>query len=197
MALTPSNMLALGTPAPDFLLPDLLTGKPISLATFADRKALLVMFICGHCPYVKHVQPELSRLQNDYAARDIGMVAISANDPAQHPDDSPKNLRNLAKAWGFVIPFCYDEPQETAKAYSAACTPDFFLFNADRILVYRGQFDASRPGNAMPVTGADLRAAIEAVLSDRPVDPEQKPSLGCNIKWKPGREQVFTKAQPA
>lgn len=194
MALTPSAMLALGTPAPEFLLPDILTGRSISLASYAQRKALLIMFICGHCPYVKHIQPELSRLENDYAARDIGMVAISANDPGQHPDDSPKNLRHAAKSWCFVFPFCYDESQETAKAYKAACTPDFFLFNAERRLVYRGQFDDSRPGNAIPVTGNDLRAAIEAALHDRPVNPRQKPSLGCNIKWKQGKEPAYAQS---
>ncbi|MBI3321513.1 MAG: thioredoxin family protein [Candidatus Omnitrophica bacterium] len=186
MALTPSTMLALGTPAPDFTLPDVVSGQVISLATVAGKKALLVMFICCHCPYVQHVKQELARLGRDYANQSVGIVAISANDVVNYPDDSPDRLKAMAKALGFTFPFCYDESQEVATAYTAACTPDFFLFDANRKLVYRGQLDESRPGNTQPLTGRDLRSAIDAVLAGRPVSPDQRPSLGCNIKWKKG-----------
>jgi peroxiredoxin len=184
MALTPSTMLALGTPAPDFQLPDVVSAKTISLATFARQKALLVMFICRHCPYVVHVREELARLGRDYATKDLGIVAISANDVANYPDDAPDQLKAMATELGFTFPFCYDESQETAKAYTAACTPDFFLFGPDRTLVYRGQLDDSRPGNGKPLNGRDLRAAIDAVLAGKPVSQDQRPSMGCNIKWK-------------
>jgi peroxiredoxin len=184
MARTESTMLALGTPAPDFQLPDVTTGKTVSLADFRDKKAALVMFICRHCPYVKHVQDELSRLGKDYAGKDAGIVAISSNDAGAYPDDRPESLREMSAEVGFVFPYVYDESQETARAYSAACTPDFFLFDAQRRLVYRGQLDDSRPGNGKPVTGRDLRAAIDAVLAGRPVDQTQMPSIGCNIKWR-------------
>ena len=187
MALTPSTMLDLGTKAPAFRLPDVVSGKTISLDTFAGTRALLVMFVCRHCPYVQHVQQELARLGKDYAKQDIGIVAISANDAAGYPDDAPDRLKAMAKELGFTFPFCYDESQETAKAYTAACTPDFFLFDANRQLVYRGQLDDSRPGDGKPVTGRDLRAAVDAVLAGKPVSPEQRPSIGCNIKWKPTR----------
>ncbi|MBI4115625.1 MAG: thioredoxin family protein [Candidatus Omnitrophica bacterium] len=186
MALTPSTMLALGTNAPDFDLPDVVSGQTISLRTFARKKALLVMFICKHCPYVQHIKKELTRLGKDYAMKDIGIVAISSNDVAGYPDDAPDKLKEMAKELSFAFPLCYDESQNVAKAYSAACTPDFFLFNRERKLVYRGQLDESRPGNGKPVTGKDLRASIEAVLADKPVNPDQKPSVGCNIKWKRG-----------
>ncbi|WP_066380123.1 MULTISPECIES: thioredoxin family protein [unclassified Anabaena] len=191
MALTASTMLALGTQAPDFHLPEVVSGKTISLATFADQKALLVMFICRHCPFVKHVQQELTRLGQDYVSSDLGIVAISANDAAKYPDDAPDALKQLATELGWQFPLCYDETQETAKAYTAACTPDFFVFDGDRQLVYRGQLDDSRPSNGKPVTGADLRAAIDAVLAGKPVTREQKPSVGCNIKWKPGNEPSY------
>jgi len=191
MALTPSTMLALGTNAPDFSLLDVVSGKAISLATFAGKKALLVMFICCHCPYVQHVKQELAQLGKDYANKDVGIVAISANDAANYPDDAPAQLAAMAKALGFTFPFCYDESQQTAKAYTAACTPDFFLFDADRKLVYRGQLDDSRPGNNKPVTGKDLRAAMDAVLAGKPVSANQRPSVGCSIKWKKGREPVY------
>lgn len=184
MALTPSTMLELGTPAPDFQLPDVVSGRTISLQTFAGKKALLVMFICRHCPYVQHVQQELSRLGRDYARKDIGIVAISANDAENYPEDSPANLKAMAQQLKFNFPYCYDASQATAKAYKAACTPDFFLFAGDCRLVYRGQLDDSRPGNNKPVTGEHLRAAIDAVLEDQPVTVAQRPSLGCNIKWK-------------
>jgi len=185
MVLTASTMLGLGTRAPDFSLPDVTTRKQISLSALGDKKALLVMFICRHCPYVKHVQEELARLGKDYADKDLGIVAISSNDAEKYPDDAPESLRQMAQDLNFTFPFCYDESQNVAKDYTAACTPDFFLFDSKRQLVYRGQLDDSRPGNNKPVTGRDLRAAINAVLADRPVSREQTPSVGCNIKWKP------------
>lgn len=191
MALTASTMLPLGTNAPDFHLLDVVSGEMISLSNFADKKALLVMFICRHCPFVKHVQQELAKLGKDYSQSDLGIVAISANDANNYPDDAPDALKAMAHELGFKFPLCYDESQETAKAYTAACTPDFFLFDGDRKLVYRGQLDDSRPSNNKPVTGADLRAAIEAVLASKPVNSEQKPSIGCNIKWKPGNEPSY------
>ena len=184
-------MLALGTKAPAFRLPDVVSGKTMSLETFAGKRALLVMFICRHCPYVVHVREELSRIGTDYATRDIGIVAISANDAATYPDDAPEQLKAMAKELGFTFPFCYDETQKTAKAYTAACTPDFFLFGANRMLVYRGQLDDSRPGNGKPLNGRDLRAAIDAVLTGQAVNPEQRPSIGCNIKWKPGNTPAY------
>ncbi|MDJ1177633.1 thioredoxin family protein [Roseofilum sp. BLCC_M91] len=191
MARTESTMLALGTLAPDFQLPDVVSGKIISLETFAQKKALLVMFICKHCPFVKHIQIQLSSLGKDYQNTDLGIVAISANDAVKYPDDSPEQLKQMAVELGFTFPLCYDETQEVAKTYTAACTPDFFLFDSDRRLVYRGQLDDSRPSTEMPVTGADLRQAIDTTLSGKPVNPEQKPSLGCNIKWKPGNEPSY------
>jgi peroxiredoxin len=186
MALTASTMLELGTAAPEFRLPDTVSGRIISLETFSGKKGLLVMFICNHCPYVKHVQDELARLGKDYTDNSLGIVAISANDAKHYPDDAPAKLRETALRKGYVFPYCYDESQQVAKAYTAACTPDFFLFDENRKLVYRGQLDDSRPGNDVPVTGRDLRAAMEAVLAGRAVSPDQKPSLGCNIKWKMG-----------
>ncbi len=186
MALTPSTMLELGTQAPDFKLPDAVSGNMISLSTFTGKQAVLVMFICQHCPYVQHVKKELARLGKDYAGKSVGIVAISSNDAANYPDDAPEQLAKMAKQEGFTFPFCYDESQEVAKAYTAACTPDVFLFDANRQLVYRGQLDESRPDNGKPVTGRDLRAAIDAVLAGKPVSQEQRPSIGCNIKWKKG-----------
>jgi peroxiredoxin len=191
MVQTPSTMLALGTHAPDFSLPDLVSGTNISLRTFESKNALLVMFICRHCPYVKHVQAELARIGQDYTGKDIGIVAINSNDAAAYPDDAPDRMKAMAEEVGFTFPYCFDETQQVAKAYTAACTPDFFLFDADRVLVYRGQMDGSRPGNDVPVTGEDLRAAIEAVLDNKPVNPVQRPSLGCNIKWKLGNEPEY------
>lgn len=191
MALTPSTMLALGTKAPDFKLPDVVSGNTISLNTFSDRKALLVMFICRHCPFVKHVQKELAKIGKDYADRSLAIVAISANDVANYPDDSPENLKKMAQELDFNFSLCYDETQEVAKTYTAACTPDFFLFDRNRILVYRGQLDGSRPNNDIPVTGKDLRSAFDAVLDDNEVNLDQKPSIGCNIKWKPGKEPAY------
>jgi len=188
MALTESTMLALATPAPDFQLPDTVSGQTISLGNFAGGKGLLVMFLCPHCPFVKHIQPGLAALAKDYARSPIGIVAISSNDVAQYPEDGPDGLRQMAHDLGFEFPYCFDESQEVAKAYGAACTPDFFLFDAGLRLVYRGQFDASRPTNSVAVDGRDLRAAMDAVLAGRAVSAEQKPSIGCNIKWKPGNE---------
>jgi peroxiredoxin len=186
MSATPSTMLELGTPAPAFSLPDVVSGRAISLDTFAGRKALLVMFICQHCPFVKHVKSELGRLGRDYAAKDVGIVGISSNDPAISWEDTPDGLRQMAADWGLNFPVCYDETQEVAKSYAAACTPDLFVFDENRRLVYRGQLDDSRPSNNKPVNGEDLRAAIDAVLEGREVNPIQKASIGCNIKWRPG-----------
>jgi peroxiredoxin len=191
MVRTASTMLALGTTAPDFQLPDVVSGQTISLATFADKQALLVMFICKHCPFVKYIQGELVQLGKDYVGEEIGIVAISANDASHYPDDAPNSLKAMANELGFTFPLCYDETQETAKAYTAACTPDFFLFDANQSLVYRGQLDDSRPGNDRPVNGKDLRAAIDAVLAGQSIPSEQKPSIGCNIKWKPGNEPTY------
>ncbi len=185
MALTNSTMLALGTPVPDFHLPDVVSGRTIAHDHCADRQGLLVMFICRHCPYVVHVQEELGRLGKDYAGKDIGMMAISSNDVNDYPDDRPEHLRAMAKDLGFAFPYCYDESQDVARAFTAACTPDFFLFDKTRRLVYRGQLDDSRPGNGKPVTGKDVRGAIDAVLAGNSVSREQRPSAGCNIKWKP------------
>ncbi len=184
MSRTESTMLPLGTLAPEFQLPDVTSGKPVSLADFESRKGLLVMFICRHCPYVKHVQHELAKLGRDYSGRPLGIVAISSNDAIGYPDDAPERLREQAVELGFTFPYLYDESQEIARAYDAACTPDFYLFDGSKKLVYRGQLDNSRPRNDNPVTGRDLRAAIDAVLNDQPVDPNQTPSLGCNIKWR-------------
>jgi len=191
MVKTASTMLELGTKAPNFNLPDTVSGRTISLDTFADKKALLIMFICQHCPFVQHVQSELARIGKDYMAQGLGIIAISSNSVETHPDDAPEKLKAMAEAQGFNFPFCYDETQEVAKTYTAACTPDFFLFDSTRALVYRGQLDDSRPGNDQPVNGKDLRAAIEKVLADEPIGPEQKPSIGCNIKWAPGNEPPY------
>jgi peroxiredoxin len=191
MVLTASTMLPLGTQAPDFHIPEVVSGKTISLNTFADQKALLIMFICQHCPFVKHIKTELAQLGKDYFNSDLGILAISANDAEKYPDDGPESLKAMARELDFKFPLCYDQTQETAKAYTAACTPDFFLFNAERQLAYRGQLDDSRPSNNQPVTGADLRSAIAAVLAGQPVTIEQKPSIGCNIKWKPGNEPSY------
>jgi len=191
MVLTPSTMLALGTQAPDFQLPDVISGEMISLETFKIKKALLVMFICRHCPFIKHIQQHLAQLGQDYLETNLGIVAISANDAEKYPDDAPDRLKEMAEELGFSFPFCFDQSQAIAKAYSAACTPDFFLFDAQRHLVYRGQLDDSRPSNNIPVTGIDLRQAIASVLDDQPINPDQKPSIGCNIKWKPGNEPNF------
>jgi peroxiredoxin len=192
MALTPSTMLlGLGVQAPAFRLPDVVSGKTISLETFSGKQALVVMLICRHCPYVQHVKGELARLGADYSSKSVGIVAISANDVTTHPDDAPDQLRAMANELRFTFPFCYDETQEVAKAYTGACTPDFFVFGPERRLIYRGQLDESRPGNGKPVTGKDLRAAIDAALAGRAVSSKQQPSVGCNIKWKQGNEPAY------
>ena len=190
MVQTASTMMALGVEAPDFSLPDV-GGKTVSLADFADAPALLVMFLCNHCPYVKHVADGLAKLAKEYQGRGVAVVGISSNDVETHPDDSPKKMAEEVKLRGYTFPYLYDETQEVAKEYHAACTPDFFVFDGQRRLVYRGQMDGSRPGNNVPVTGQDLRAALDAVLARKPVSPNQKPSLGCNIKWKPGNEPDY------
>jgi peroxiredoxin len=184
-------MLALGTPAPDFQLTDT-AGRRVALADFRDAPALVVMFICNHCPYVKHVQAGLTRFARDVQARGVAVVAISANDAAEYLEDSPVKMAAEARRAGYTFPYLHDESQAVAKAYRAACTPDFYLFDARRRLGYRGQFDDSRPGNAVPITGEDLRAAVDAVLAGKPVSGDQKPSLGCNIKWKPGNEPDYS-----
>jgi peroxiredoxin len=186
-------MLPLGTTAPDFSLPNV-DGRTVSLADAVGPKGMVVMFICNHCPFVKHVADQLAALGRDVMPLGIGVVAISSNDVSTHPADSPEQMVHEAEDRGYPFPYLYDESQEVAQAYHAACTPDFFLFDAAKKLVYRGQLDASRPGNEIPVTGADLRAAIDAVLAGRPVAAEQRPSLGCNIKWKPGNEPAYFSA---
>ncbi len=193
MAQTASTMLPLGTPAPDFSLPEPMTGKTVSLGDFQDAPALLVMVICNHCPFVKHIRQGLVQFARDYPAKDLAIVAISANDAANYPDDSPAKIAEEAKTFGYPFPYLHDESQAVAKAYHAACTPDFFLFDAGRKLVYRGQFDGSRPGNKLPVTGSDLRAAADALLAGRPVPSAQQPSIGCNIKWKTGHEPDYSR----
>ncbi len=184
MAQTPSNMLPLGTLAPDFLLPDTNGNYPKSFSMVQGKRGTVVMFICNHCPFVHHVIEEVVRITNDYAVEGIGFVAISSNDAVKYPQDSPENMREFAFENGLDIPYLYDESQAVAKAYEAACTPDFYLFNNQNKLVYRGQLDDSRPQNHVPVTGKDLRIAIDGVLYNRGIPADQKPSIGCNIKWK-------------
>ncbi len=181
-----STMLALGTDAPGFELPDTASQETMSLEDFADAKALLVIFLCNHCPYVKHVQKGLVELRRDYPVSEVAIVGISSNDPEAYPEDAPERLGQVAKELGYGFPVLFDETQEVGAAYTAACTPDFFLFGPDRKLVYRGRFDDSRPDSGKPVTGRDARAAIDAALAGQPVSDEQFPSMGCSIKWKPG-----------
>jgi peroxiredoxin len=184
MAQTASTMLELGTVAPDFALTDVVSGKTVRRDDFRGKKGLLVMFICTHCPFVKHIEKELGKFGKDYAAQPVGIVAISSNDAAAYPADNPAGLKKQAETFGFEFPYLYDESQSVARAYDAACTPDIYLFDAGFKLIYRGQFDESRPSNGIPVTGQDLRSAIDAVLAGKPVSADQKPSIGCNIKWK-------------
>ncbi len=191
MVLTYSTMLSLGTKAPEFDLKDVVTGKTVSNSTFADKKLLLVMFMCKHCPYVVHIENELAKFSADYASKDIGIVGISSNDAENYQEDSPEKLKEYAERLNFKFPLLFDETQDVAKRYTAACTPDFFLFDKDRKLVYRGQFDDSRRGNTEPVNGKDLRAAIDSALADKAIPEEQKPSTGCNIKWKLGNEPPY------
>jgi peroxiredoxin len=190
MALTSSTMLPLGTTAPDFTLRDT-NEKTVSFVNFKDKPALLVLFICNHCPYVKHIRAGLAQLARDYLPRGVGIVGINSNDVANYPDDSPAKMKEEAESAAYLFPYLYDETQAVAKAYRAACTPDIFLFDRGRRLVYRGQFDASRPGNGIPVTGKDLRAALDAVLAGKTTSEFQAPSMGCNIKWKAGNEPDY------
>ena len=184
MARTPSTMIALGTKAPDFVLPDTVSGTELSLENIKGKIATVIMFLCNHCPFVKHVNEELVKLANDYKSKGIGFVAINSNDIINHPDDSPVLMTVVAKQLKYPFPYLYDESQETAKGYEAACTPDFFIYDKDLRLVYRGQLDNSRPGNEIPVTGKDIRQALDSLISNEPVPKEQRPSIGCNIKWK-------------
>lgn len=190
MVQTASTMLPLGTAAPDFSLPDT-EGNTVSPGDFADAPALLVIFMCNHCPYVKHVAAGLAELAKEYQKRGVAVVGINSNDAASFPDDSPEKMAQEVKLRGYTFPYLYDESQEVAKAYRAACTPDFYVFDRQRKLVYRGQMDSSRPQSGVEVTGNDLRAALDAVLAGQPVPEDQKPSLGCNIKWKPGSEPEY------
>ncbi|HZI31345.1 MAG TPA: thioredoxin family protein [Candidatus Binatia bacterium] len=190
MAKTASTMLALGTAAPDFLLPDT-NGKLVSLADLKDAPALLVIFMCNHCPYVKHIRHELADLASEYQKQGVAVVGINSNDAVNHPEDSPARMAAEVQEIGYTFPYLFDAAQAVARAYRAACTPDIFVFDKDRKLVYRGQFDDSRPGNGIPVTGKDLRDALDAVLAGKQVPSNQKPSIGCNIKWKPGNEPDY------
>jgi peroxiredoxin len=190
MALTPSTMLALGTVAPDFRLPDT-NGKTVAVGDFKDARALVVAFICNHCPYVKHIRSGLAQFGRDMQGKGVAVVAINANDAKNYPADSPAKMKEEARDAGYVFPYLHDESQSAAKAYRAACTPDFYVFDAARRLVYRGQFDSSRPGNGQTVTGADLRAAVEAVLNGKTVAEKQMPSIGCSIKWREGNEPSY------
>lgn len=183
-------MLPLGTTAPDFRLPDT-TGKTVTLADFSAAPALVVAFICNHCPFVQHIRSGLAAFARDYQARGVAIVAINSNDVANYPDDSPARMAEEVRRAGYPFPYLFDATQQVAQAYRAACTPDFFVFDRERRLAYRGQFDGSRPGNGVPVTGRDLRQALDNLLAGKPVSPDQKPSLGCNIKWKPGNEPDY------
>lgn len=184
MALTPSNMLPLGTKAPAFSLPDTISGKTLNLSQLQSEKATVIMFLCNHCPYVKYVQEQLVTLANDYIPRGVAFIAISSNDVVNYPDDAPEKMKETAKKARYPFPYLFDETQDVARAYKAACTPDFYLFDKEMKCAYRGQLDDARPGNGRPLTGADLRAAIAALLSGQQPKAQQKPSMGCNIKWK-------------
>ncbi len=190
MAQTESTMAALGMAAPDFALPDT-GGRTVALGDFVDAPGLLVAFICNHCPFVKHIRDELAQAGKRYQGKGLAVVGISSNDVGAFPQDGPELMAGAVEELGYTFPYLFDETQSVAKAYTAACTPDFFLFNNERRLVYRGQFDGSRPGNDVPVTGADLGAAVEALLEGHPISPDQRPSIGCNIKWKAGNEPDY------
>lgn len=192
MVLTPSTMLPLGTKAPDFSLPNV-DGKSVSLGDFAGAPAYLIMFVCNHCPYVKHVASELAKLGRDYQAKGVAVIAINSNDVATHPDDSPEQMVHEVENRGYTFPYLFDETQSVAQAYHAACTPDFYVFDKDQKLAYRGQLDDSRPDSGTPLSGKDLRAALDAVLAGKAPPEEQKPSIGCNIKWKTGNEPAYFK----
>jgi peroxiredoxin len=189
---TPSTMLSLGTRLPSFTLPDY-NGRTFSDTDFRDSPALLVAFICKHCPFVRHIRSEFARFAREYEAKGLKVVAIASNDTTEFPEDGPEGMKQEAEEAGYTFPYLFDEKQEVAKAFRAACTPDLFLFDRDRRLAYRGQFDGSRPKNNVPVTGADLRAAADAVLAGRPAPADQRPSIGCNIKWSPGNEPAYSK----
>lgn len=191
MVRTASTMLPLGTTAPDFSLTDVVSGDALSLASFKGKKGLLVMFICQHCPFVKHIEDQLGQIGQDYIPSGMAILAVSANSIETHPQDDPDNMRQQVQRANFNFPYAYDATQEVAKSYTAACTPDFFLFDSDFKLVYRGQLDDSRPGNDVPVTGSDLRAALDKVIAGAAMPEEQKPSIGCNIKWIPGKEPAY------
>ena len=193
MVLTASTQLPPGSSAPEFSLPDTVSGKEVSLQDFKGAKGVLLFFICNHCPYVKLIQAELAAIGREYMPKGIAMAAISANDISTHPDDGPETMKKEAERLGYPFPYLYDESQEVAKAYQAACTPDIFLFDGSRKLVYHGQLDEARPNKKIPVTGADLRQALDALLAGQAVSPEQKASVGCNIKWKKGNEPVYFK----
>lgn len=184
MARTESNMLPLGTKAPDFELPDTISGKKLKLSDVYGEKATVVMFICNHCPFVRHINKGISKLAKDYTDKEVGFVAISSNDVENYPEDAPDKMKQNAEDHDFIFPYLYDETQEVAKAYDAACTPDFYVFDDQLELIYRGQFDDSRPGNSMPVSGRDIRTALDATLMGTKTYKKQKPSIGCNIKWK-------------
>ena len=196
MVKTASTMLSLGTSAPDFSLPNV-DGSTVSLSDFSGKPGLLVIFMCNHCPFVIHLRDELARFATEYQEKGLAIVGISSNDVTTHPDDSPEKMAEEAKSAGYTFPYLYDENQDVAKSYQAACTPDFFLFDSNQELVYRGQFDDSRPESGIPVTGADMRAACDAVLAGQPVSAEQKPSVGCNIKWKSSSEPAYFTGEPA
>lgn len=191
MARTPSQMIDLGTEAPNFSLPDVVSGRNVSLNDFPDAKGFMIAFICNHCPFVQLIRHEFARYGREYTDKGIAVIAINSNDILAHPEDGPDAMSDEARRFGYAFPYCLDEDQSVAKAYQAACTPDLYLFGADRKLVYRGQFDDSRPGSDAPVTGADLRAASDALLAGQPIPEPQKASLGCNIKWKPGNEPAY------
>lgn len=196
MVKTASTMLPLGTAAPDFSLPDV-DERVVSLKDFRGSKGLLVAFICNHCPFVIHIRPEFAKFAREYQAKGIAIVAINSNDAAAYPDDAPDKMKTEVETAGYSFPYLFDETQSVAKAYRAACTPDFFLFDGHQKLVYRGQFDDSRPTNGLPVTGSHLRAACDAVLAGRPIEVGQRPSIGCNIKWRPDNEPNYFSGQPA
>jgi peroxiredoxin len=190
MVNTPSTMLPLGTVAPEFSLTDSVTGKTVSLSDL-DGKAYLIMFICNHCPFVIHVRDEITRIAKEYGERGVAVVGINSNSAETHPQDGPDEMKQLARELGWTFPFLFDSSQEVAKQYRAACTPDFFLFDGSRKLVYRGQLDDSRPSTGVPVTGKDLRAALDNLLAGEPLAADQRPSMGCNIKWTPGNEPDY------
>ncbi len=191
MSLTESTMLALGTKVPPFELYDVVSGDKVTPGDFVEQAALLVIILCRHCPYVVHIQAELPKLGRDYLPKGVGIVAISANDPISHPEDSPESLREMAVELGLRFPLCFDVTQEVAKSFKAACTPEFYLFDGEQKLVYRGQLDDSRPGNGQPVDGHSLRKALDSVLDGKPVDPHQVPGIGCNIKWRKGNQPHY------